>query len=452
MPVLASAYDFAFNGIAYKIISTSDFTVEVTSGCTPSNGVLNIPATVEIKGRIFKVIGIGQDACKNFFSSLTEVNIASGVTYIGQGAFSGNDLKVVRIPNTIKTIGGSAYYWVNRESYGLAQYRNNPIEVLFEDGTDTLEGQIDDGTHWLPFPSSYCNPTKIYVGRNINNYLISDVCNYTVEDLTIGDQVTEISQDNLHANPFSAMFYNMRKITFGKGLTHVPMIDSGDKLNDIYMRSTTPPTSEGFESNTYIRATLHVPSGSKTAYATANVWKDFWTIEEYEVTDNSQCNMSIVSSYPSNNAIDIPVTAHVSIQFSEQIVANTDYPSFSYDNFSLKDENGNRVSNSDGEIVFTEDRIGVKTISPLKPNTSYTFTIPACHLKTKRTGWPNVEEITLRFTTGSSTGIIQLSSGEIQQSNNVFSLSGQRFYVGESSNGKLPKGVYIINHKKVIVR
>ena len=43
-----------------------------------------------------------------------------------------------------------------------------------------------------------------------------------------------------------------------------------------------PPSTYDFDEMTYATATLYVPTGSKEAYATADVWSKFQTVEEEE--------------------------------------------------------------------------------------------------------------------------------------------------------------------------
>ena len=91
------AYDFAVSGIYYKIISSTDKTVEVTYKNTSYNsysGSIIIPATTVYKpiysssGTTYKVISIGNDAFRGC-SELTSVTIPSSVKSIGSDAFYG---------------------------------------------------------------------------------------------------------------------------------------------------------------------------------------------------------------------------------------------------------------------------------------------------------------------------------------------------------------------------
>ena len=58
--------------------------------------------------------------------------------------------------------------------------------------------------------------------------------------------------------------------------------------------STEPQTitNGDFPTNVYTDALLLVPSGCKDIYAKAEIWKNFWNIEEYDTTSTGIANIS----------------------------------------------------------------------------------------------------------------------------------------------------------------
>ena len=75
------AYDIEVDGIYYTITSTSDLTLEVTSGDNKYSGNVTIPSTVTYKSKKLTVTSIGNyafDCC----SSLANVEIPNSVTSI----------------------------------------------------------------------------------------------------------------------------------------------------------------------------------------------------------------------------------------------------------------------------------------------------------------------------------------------------------------------------------
>lgn len=74
------------------------------------------------------------------------------------------------------------------------------------------------------------------------------------------------------------------------------------------MLGTTPPSvgSDNFTNRHYLDATLYVPNGSLAAYQSAEPWKNFWEIKEYDATgidDISADNMEIKFT---GNGISVP--------------------------------------------------------------------------------------------------------------------------------------------------
>ena len=60
----------------------------------------------------------------------------------------------------------------------------------------------------------------------------------------------------------------------------------GDSVTSICLLGETPPTvgSDNFTNKHYIDLSIYVPQGSIATYQSADVWKDFWDIQEFNVT------------------------------------------------------------------------------------------------------------------------------------------------------------------------
>lgn len=52
----------------------------------------------------------------------------------------------------------------------------------------------------------------------------------------------------------------------------------------IYSYATTPPRLSGFTNQQYINAKVYVPQGSLAAYQDADVWENFWGLQEFDPT------------------------------------------------------------------------------------------------------------------------------------------------------------------------
>lgn len=75
----------------------------------------------------------------------------------------------------------------------------------------------------------------------------------------------------------------LKQINFGSYGDPNSIINTNEatELRDITIDQETPPTtSSTFSSETYIYGTLTVPQGCKSAYQSAEPWKNFWNIVE----------------------------------------------------------------------------------------------------------------------------------------------------------------------------
>ena len=105
----ASAYDFEVDGIYYKITSSTDMTVTLTSGVKKYNGDIIVPSSVSYNGNDYNVTSIG-DSAFHHCKSLTSITIPNGVINIGHHAFYGcSGLTSITIPDGVTNIGGGTF-------------------------------------------------------------------------------------------------------------------------------------------------------------------------------------------------------------------------------------------------------------------------------------------------------------------------------------------------------
>lgn len=283
MPMVASAYDFMVDGIAYKLVSLSDLTCEVAVGSKVNDGVVNIKNSVEYKGKTFSVIGIGDVALviSMWDGDIRELNIEEGITYIGENSFFGKNLSKIVIPNSVKEIRKNAFGCVNNI------YDNGtkilPVEFVVEDGEDDIAVAM----YGLGSAFYSCNVKKAYIGRNLSAGLDLSL----LEDLTFGDNVTEFFFTSEYTGLSS-----IKNLVIGTGFQEVPSFKEGDQLESIYLKATTPQAAVGFSDNTYLHTTLYVPKGTKELYEKADVWKNFWTIEEGSIEDRKEMGYAVFDS------------------------------------------------------------------------------------------------------------------------------------------------------------
>jgi len=151
----ASAYDFEVDGIYYNVLSVSDLTCEVTSGDSPYNDSVEIPATVNYNGKILSVISVGKNAFKDC-ANLKSLTIPSSINELEDYSFSGcvslTDLKIDDGDNPLK-IGYN----------GSHHSRNLPDYVTEYDTYYPREYKIYVWTEGLFLESPIKN---LYIGRN----------------------------------------------------------------------------------------------------------------------------------------------------------------------------------------------------------------------------------------------------------------------------------------------
>lgn len=178
--------------------------------------------------------------------SLTNISIPRSVTTIGRDAFSYcYSISSITIPNSVERIGFQAFSNCTSLKY-----------VKIEDSTNYLyTGSIDNWS--LPGDIfKGCSLEKVYLGRDLM-YSTENGVFYDVDSLIIGNNVTRIGQNTFYKGSNISSIYSM--------CTNPPIVRSGNEFTELQ----------------YVNTTVFVPKGSLTAYQAADVWKDFWDIQEY---------------------------------------------------------------------------------------------------------------------------------------------------------------------------
>ena len=256
-------YDFEKNGIYYKITDASAKTVKVTYRDTDYDnysGSVSIPSSVSYDGTTYSVTAIGQQAFRgtNDGGHLTSVTIPNTVKTIENYAFwLQKNLGNVTIPSSVTSIGKYAFCWCS--SMTRISIPNSVTSM----GRDAF---------------AQCkNATSLTIGTGITT--IEQDCFYDCVKLTtvmIPNNVTSI---------VTMAFTNcssMTSITIGSGVTSIgsQVFDGCSALSSVNCMAVTPPTitSNTFNSSHYSNVTLTVPYSSKSAYQSANYWKNFTNI------------------------------------------------------------------------------------------------------------------------------------------------------------------------------
>lgn len=105
----AFASDFELNGINYTISSLTDLTVVVDGADDKESQYLEIPETVEYKGKTLTVVSIEKQAFKGF-TKLSEILLPSSLSSIGDEAFRGDScLNSITLPQNLEYLGESVF-------------------------------------------------------------------------------------------------------------------------------------------------------------------------------------------------------------------------------------------------------------------------------------------------------------------------------------------------------
>lgn len=312
------AYDFEVDGIEYNVISLSDLTCEV-SGAKNQN--INIPASVDYKGRTFKVSCIAKNAF-NSDNTLRDVYIFEGLDSICDQAFYRcHYLVSITIPNSVKSIGESAFEGCNSLSFvslgdGITAIENNTFNacnslssIIIPNGVKSIGKNAFYNCTNLPSINIPNNVTEIddYAFFNCSKLTSLNIPNSVkkigesgfawcsdVKYLKIGNGVEKIE-----SNAFQ-LYDDLKHLTIGSDCylsfpeskidTLVLSEDyTGNKLNFISANNIIINTKKKIEigleessitNSQYMDIEITVPKGMLDYYKSANIWKNFWSIKE----------------------------------------------------------------------------------------------------------------------------------------------------------------------------
>ena len=285
-------------------------------------------------------------------SGLTSVSIPNSVTSIGGSAFSGcSGLTGVSIPNSVTKIRDNAFDGCENLKnlriedgtetlvLGAKGYRDCPLEVLYLGRNLEYPGAdvtTDDYHQYSPF-SGISSLSEVTIGSyvtEIGNYAFkgcTGLKTLRLEDgnavLSVGvndfgsyedffDEISVVATEGLFSNcPLETLYlgrnleYDYRpfsnnkkltELTIGSAVTSVEGIYGCDGIMTIYSYATTPPSMRSFTNNQYINAKVYVPQGSLAAYQAADVWMNFWGLQEFDPTG--------ISSVEAATGLDVSVS------------------------------------------------------------------------------------------------------------------------------------------------
>ena len=230
------------------IISNCVSTIETNMfrGCSAITSITIPNSVTSIKVSAF-------ESC----SRLTSITIPNSVTKIETRAFADTGLTNITIPSSVTIVEAGGFS-------NCTQLK----DLHIEDGATILRLEWNDW-HSTSFGEGLfydCPLETLYIGRNLSyddthNYGFSPFCGIErLTSLTIGNDVTNISRK---------MFLDCSNIT------------------SIHLMGVNPPTvdSDNFTDPQYFNISVYVPKGTLEIYQAADVWKNFWNIQEHNLVE-----------------------------------------------------------------------------------------------------------------------------------------------------------------------
>ena len=223
------------------------------------------------------VTEIGENAFSGC-SEFTDVTIGNGVTNIGRYAFDGcSGLTNIIIPNSVTSIGSSA----------------------FNGCSELKEVHISDLTCWcnIDFENTYSNPLYYSMnlclnGESVTDLVIPDGVENIKKYAFYGySSLTSVTVPNSVKSIGNYAFKRCSGLTgvkIGNSVTSIEQAAFEDcsGLASVYLSGENPPTvgSKNFATEQYMNIQLYVPEGTLATYQTAETWKNFGKIQEFDVT------------------------------------------------------------------------------------------------------------------------------------------------------------------------
>ena len=253
-------------GIYYELNSTDKTAATAYKSTALYTGDIIVPSTVTYESVEYTVTSIGN---KSFAKqNVTTVTLPNTITSIGTNAFYLSAITSINIPNSVTSIGEYAFG-------GCVALTSIELPASI---TTISEGAF---MQCISLSSVTLPNTVTSIGTFAFVY-----CALTTVD--IPNSVTTIGEGAFGAMGAYSGTAPLTSVTIPASVTSIgaQAFIGNSNLATVTCYATTPPTAGeycfyGISST----ATLNVPSGTKTDYSAADIWKDsFATIEEMTPT------------------------------------------------------------------------------------------------------------------------------------------------------------------------
>lgn len=299
----ASAYDIQVGGIYYNILSTIDFTCEVTYGDIEYRDTVVVPPSITYNNRTLDVVGIGEESFR-YDGELESVEMPNSILKIGSYAFQGcNKIKEIVIPNSVVEIAsGAASYCDKLENVTLSTALKTIEDNTFIGCGKLKDIVLNEGLIKIGYNAFYgCESlTLVVIPETVKEIESSAFQNCTnLTSVTLNDNLEILGSGAFTGckslqtiivpnkiEKLNGVFWeceSLTNVTLGLG---IEIIEFGTfygcpSLAELNVLAVVPPVIEdnNFSNPNYMDMTVYVPEQSLETYRTADIWKNFWNIQ-----------------------------------------------------------------------------------------------------------------------------------------------------------------------------
>jgi hypothetical protein len=197
-------------------------------------GEVTIPETFAVEGKTYRVTSVDKMAFANN-TTLTKLTLPESITAFGKGAFTNcSALTDINIPSTIQDIPSACFAQCKKmAAFTMPEQVKTIGNLAFANCANANKIELNEGITTIG--------ERAFLGCS------------SIKEITLPSTVCKIGGN---------AFYRASKLT------------------KIHCKATTPPALSDSLGDYISKATLFVPTGSKSAYEADKLWSKFNTIEE----------------------------------------------------------------------------------------------------------------------------------------------------------------------------
>lgn len=197
-------------------------------------GEVTIPETFAVEGKTYRVTSVDEMAFANN-TTLTKLMLPESITAFGKGAFTNcSALTDINIPSTIQDIPSACFAQCKKmAAFTMPEQVKTIGNLAFANCANANKIELNEGITTIG--------ERAFLGCS------------SIKEITLPSTVCKIGGN---------AFYRASKLT------------------KIHCKATTPPALSDSLGDYISKATLFVPTGSKSAYEADKLWSKFNTIEE----------------------------------------------------------------------------------------------------------------------------------------------------------------------------